>query len=43
MGKEAGLAEKPRWDTYYKIPKQPAPDTSVSSEAQTSRKTGKHK
>ncbi len=30
-GKEAGLAEKPRWDTSYKIPKRSAPDTSVSS------------
>ncbi len=43
MGKEAGLAEKPLWDTSYKIPKRPAPDTSVSSEAQTPHKTGKHK
>ncbi len=31
MGKEADLAEKPRWDSSYKIPKRPAPDTSVSS------------
>ncbi len=25
-GKEAGLAEKPRWDSSYKIPKRSAPD-----------------
>ncbi len=42
-GKEASLAEKPHWDHSYKIPKRPAPDTSVSSEAQTPRKTDKHK
>ncbi len=30
-GKEAGLAEKPRWDTSYKIPKRSLPDTSISS------------
>ncbi len=41
--KEAGLAEKPRWPHFYKIPKRPAPDTSVSSEAQTPRKSDKHK
>ncbi len=42
-GKEAGLAEKPRWDTSYKIPKQSAPDTSVSSGGPTPRKAGKFK
>ncbi len=42
-GKEAGLAEKPRWAHSYKIPKGPAPETSVSSEAQTPRKSDKHK
>ena len=30
-GKEAGLAEKLSWDSSYKIPKWPAPDTSISS------------
>ena len=30
-GKEASLAEKPHWDTSYKIPKHSLPDTSVSS------------
>ncbi len=30
-GKEAGLAEKPPWDSSFKIPKRSAPDTSVSS------------
>ncbi len=34
-GKEAGLTEKPRWDSSYKIPKRPAPDTSISSEGPT--------
>ncbi len=29
-GKEAGLVEKPPWDTSYKIPKHSLPDTSVS-------------
>ncbi len=43
MGKEVGLAEKPCWDTSYKTPQWPAPDTSVSSEAQTPHKSGKHK
>ncbi len=43
MGKEVGLAEKPRWDSSYKIPKRPAPDTSVSSGAHTPRKADKHK
>ncbi len=33
-GKEAGLAEKPRWDTSFKIPKRSLPDTSVSSGGQ---------
>ncbi len=42
-GKEAGLAEKPRWDTSYKIPKRSAPDTSVSSGGPTPRKAGKVK
>ncbi len=39
-GKEAGLAEKPRWDSSYKIPKQSLPDTSLSSWGLTPRKTG---
>ncbi len=43
MGKEAGLTEKQRWDASYKIPKYPAPDTSISSESQTPHKAGKHK
>ncbi len=42
-GKEAGLAEKPRWDTSYKIPKHSLPDTSVSSGGPTPRKTDKFK
>ncbi len=42
-GKEAGLAEKPRWDTSYKILKHSLPDTSVSSGGPTPRKTGKFK
>ncbi len=42
-GKEAGLAEKPRWDSSYKIPKRPAPDTSVSSGTCTPRKPDKLK
>ena len=42
-GKEADLAEKPRWDTSYKIPKRSAPDTSVSSGGPTPRKAGKFK
>ncbi len=42
-GKEATLAEKPRWDTSYKIPKHSPPDTSVSSGGQTPRKTDKFK
>ncbi len=42
-GKEAGLAEKRRWDTSYKIPKRSLPDTSVSSGGPTPRKTGKFK
>ena len=41
--KEAGLAEKPRWDSSYKIPKHPAPDTSTSSRARTTGKADKHK
>ncbi len=42
-GKEAGLAEKLRWDTSYKVPKRSLPDTSVSSEGLMPRKTGKFK
>ncbi len=42
-GKEAGLAEKPLWDSSYKIPKRPAPDTSVSSGGPTPRKADKFK
>ncbi len=38
MGKVAGLSEKPRWDSSYKIPKRPAPDTSVGSGARTPHK-----
>ncbi len=37
------MAEKPRWDSSYKIPKQSLPDTSVSSGGPTPRKTGKFK
>ncbi len=43
MGKEAGLAEKPCWDSSYKILKCPAPDTSLSSGIQTPRKADKQK
>ncbi len=43
MGKKAGLAKKPRWDSTYKIPKRPAPATSVSSGARTPRKADKHR
>ena len=42
-GKEAGLAEKPHWDSSYKIPKCPAPDSSISSWPRTPRKADKHK
>ncbi len=42
-GKEAGLAEKPCWDSSYKIPKRSLPATSVSSGGPTPRKTGKFK
>ncbi len=42
-GKEAGLAEKPCWDSSYKIPKWPAPDTSVSSGGPTPRRGDKLK
>ncbi len=42
-GKEAGLAKKPRWDTFYKIPKHSLPDTSVSFAGPTPRKTDKFK
>ncbi len=42
-GKEAGLAEKPRWDSIYKIDKQLAPDTSVSTGGPTPRKADKFK
>ncbi len=41
--KEDGLAEKLCWDTSYKIPKRPEPDTSISSEARTPCKADKHK
>ncbi len=37
------MAEKPRWDSSYKIPKWSLPDTSVSSGGPTPRKTGKFK
>ncbi len=42
-GKEAGLAEKPCWDTSFKISKRSLPDTSVSSGGQTPHKTDKFK
>ncbi len=42
-GKEGSLAEKPRWDSSYKIPKQSAPDTSVRSGGPTPRKAGMFK
>ncbi len=42
-GKEAGLAEKLRWDSSYKIPKRSLPDTSVSSGGPTPSKGGKFK
>ncbi len=42
-GKEAGLAEKPRWDSSFKIPKWSMPDTSVSSGGPTPHKAGKFK
>ncbi len=42
-GKEAGLAEKPHWDTSYKIPKRSLPDTSISSGGLTPRKADKSK
>ncbi len=42
-GKEAGLAEKPRWDTSYKIPKRSLPDTSVSSGGPSPRKADRAK
>ncbi len=37
------MAEKPRWDTSFKIPKRSLPDTSVSSGGPTPRKTDKSK
>ncbi len=37
------MAEKPHWDTSYKIPKHSLPDTSVSSGGPTPRKTDKFK
>ncbi len=42
-GKEAGLAEKPQWDSSFKIPKRSRPDTSVSSGGPSPRKTDKTK
>ncbi len=42
-GKEAGLVEKPRWETSYKIPKRSLPDTSVSSGGHTHCKADKSK
>ncbi len=42
-GKEAGLFEKPRWDTNWKIPKRTLPDTSVSSGGPSPWKSGKTK
>ncbi len=42
-GKEAGLSERQRWLHSYKVPKLPAPYTSVSSEAQALRKSDKRK
>ncbi len=42
-GKEAGLPEKPRWDSSYKIPKRSLPDTSVSSGGPTPCKADKFK
>ncbi len=37
------MAEKPRWDTSYKIPKHSLPDTNVSSGGPTPRKADKFK
>ncbi len=37
------MAEKPRWDTSYKIPKRSLPDISVSSGGLTHRKADKSK
>ncbi len=42
-GKEAGLGEKPRWDSSFKIHKRSTPDTSLSSGGPTPRKAGKFK
>ncbi len=42
-GKEAGLAEKPRWDSSFKIPKRSTPNTSISSGGPTPRKAGTFK
>ena len=42
-GKEAGLAEKPHWDSSFKIPKRSTPDTSISSGGPTPRKAGNFK
>ncbi len=41
--KEAGLGEKPRWDSSFKIPKRSLPDTSASSGGLTPRKADKSK
>ena len=40
-GKEAGLAEKPHWDTSFKIPKRSLTDTNVSYGGPTPCKTDK--
>ncbi len=42
-GKDAGLFEKPRWDSSFKIPKRSLPDMSVSSGGPSPRKTDKTK
>ncbi len=42
-GKEAGLAEKPRWDSSFKIPKRSMTDTSVSAGGPSPHKAGKFK
>ena len=42
-GKKAALTDRQHWLQSYKVPKLPAPDTSVSSEGKTPRKGGKRK